>query len=142
MSNKSRLQTNNENLQSLIDKANQLPDAGGGGGGIETCTVIISFTYGDPTDVWISGTQLIDGNISPFTFIDYGDEPESFSSPLTISNIVKNTLLIISGYGSYVIDRGVGSLVGCEVAYSAITCGTFAVKITDTIASVTVTNIY
>lgn len=45
MTNKSRLQANNENLQSLIDKANQLPDAGGGGGSdgsIETCTVTVS----------------------------------------------------------------------------------------------------
>lgn len=33
MSNKTRLQTNNTNLQSLIDKANNLPDAGSGGGG-------------------------------------------------------------------------------------------------------------
>ena len=32
MSNKSRLQTNNTNLQALINKANALPDAGGGGG--------------------------------------------------------------------------------------------------------------
>lgn len=31
MSNKTRLQTNNTNLQSLIDKANALPDAGSGG---------------------------------------------------------------------------------------------------------------
>ena len=34
MSNKTRLQTNNTNLQALIDKANTLPDA-------ETCTVTI-----------------------------------------------------------------------------------------------------
>lgn len=31
MSNKTRLQTNNTNLQALIDKANALPDAGSGG---------------------------------------------------------------------------------------------------------------
>lgn len=30
MSNKSRLQTNNTNLESLIEKANTLPDAGAG----------------------------------------------------------------------------------------------------------------
>ena len=33
MSNKSRLQTNNTNLQALINKANALPEAGSGGGG-------------------------------------------------------------------------------------------------------------
>lgn len=45
MSNKTRLQTNNTNLQALIDKANSLPDAdsggGSGGGSVETCTVRI-----------------------------------------------------------------------------------------------------
>jgi hypothetical protein len=43
MSNKTRLQTNNTNLQALIDKANSLPDAGGSGGGgsIETCTLTL-----------------------------------------------------------------------------------------------------
>ena len=43
MSNKTRLQTNNTNLQTLIDKANALPDAGSGSGGsVETCTVIFT----------------------------------------------------------------------------------------------------
>lgn len=38
MSNKSRLQTNNTNLQALIDKANALPDAESGGGSAEVVT--------------------------------------------------------------------------------------------------------
>ena len=47
MSNKTRLQTNNTNLQSLINKANALPDAGSGGGGgnIETTTLAIMTDY-------------------------------------------------------------------------------------------------
>ena len=143
MSNKLRLQTNNTNLQALIDKANALHDAGGSGGGrFETCTVTISFTYGDPTDVWISGTQLVDGNIQPFTFVDNSNNPQSFTSPLTISNIVKNTLLTISGYGRYAIPSDVGTLTGCELAYSAVALKTFAVKVTDTTASVAVRNDY
>lgn len=36
MSYKEQLQTNNENLQVLIDKANSLPDAGGGDVEFET----------------------------------------------------------------------------------------------------------
>lgn len=46
MSNKIQLQTNNADLQSLIDRVNaakdiaaSLPEAGGGGGSLETCTV-------------------------------------------------------------------------------------------------------
>jgi hypothetical protein len=44
MSNKSRLQTNNTNLQALINKANALPDAGGGSGGgsVETCNLSLT----------------------------------------------------------------------------------------------------
>lgn len=47
MSNKSRLQANNTNLQALIDKANALPNAGGGGGSgssgsVETCNLAIT----------------------------------------------------------------------------------------------------
>lgn len=63
MSNKSRLQANNTNLQALITKANNLPDAGGGAGGdIETCTV--TFTSNDPLAPggmfrWISLTDGI-----------------------------------------------------------------------------------
>jgi hypothetical protein len=45
MSNKTRLQTNNINLQALIDKANALPDAGGEGS-VETCTVTIETSDG------------------------------------------------------------------------------------------------
>ena len=41
MSNKTRLQTNNTNLQSLINKANALPDAGSGGGGAYTVSVTV-----------------------------------------------------------------------------------------------------
>jgi hypothetical protein len=43
MSNKLRLQTNNTNLQELINKANALPDAGGGSGGgsVETCNLTV-----------------------------------------------------------------------------------------------------
>lgn len=43
MSNKTRLQTNNANLQALINKANALPDAGGSGGGI--CTITVQSNY-------------------------------------------------------------------------------------------------
>lgn len=51
MSNKTRLQTNNTNLQVLIDKANALPEAGSGGGGnVETYAIKVISGYID-TDV-------------------------------------------------------------------------------------------
>lgn len=135
--------TEQENLISQLSTILDSKASGSSGGAsIETCTVTISFTPGDPTNVWISGTQLVDGNISSFTFVDYVNAPQSFTSPLTISNIVKNTLLTISGYGSYSFSSNVGTLTGCELAYSAIASKTFAVKVTDTTASVVVYNDY
>ena len=54
MSNKSRLQTNNTNLQLLINKANALPNAGSGSGGaVETC--IVQIICDGPT----SGEEII-----------------------------------------------------------------------------------
>lgn len=109
MSNKTQLQTNNTALDALITRVNaakdvaaSLPEAGGGGGNanIEICTVTISFTNSDPREVFISGTQLEDGNIVPFTFVDSDDSSsQSFSSPLTIVNIVKNTIITVVGHG-------------------------------------------
>jgi hypothetical protein len=52
MSNKTRLQTNNANLQTLIDKANNLPDA-------DNCNTIYinttppTNTDGTDGDIWI-----------------------------------------------------------------------------------------
>lgn len=76
MSYKSQLQTNNENLQSLIDKANALPDAGSGGGGgsVETYNVsitnngnqVVEMAYIDATDVWCY-TNISVGSSEQFT---------------------------------------------------------------------------
>lgn len=80
MSNKSRLQTNNTNLQALIDKANALPDAGGSGGSVETCTVTV--TSDKPEDTHIFYTS-IDENGLPIA---------SFASP-GILTVVCNTAI-------------------------------------------------
>lgn len=43
MGYKTELQSNNADLQTILNKVNALPEAGGGGGGsVETCTVTIS----------------------------------------------------------------------------------------------------
>lgn len=66
MSNKSRLQTNNTNLQALIDKANALPDAGSGGSGgasLETCTVTITIYDSMAYTGDIVGTTVNDAGV-------------------------------------------------------------------------------
>jgi hypothetical protein len=88
MSNKSRLQTNNTNLQALIDKANALPDAGGSGGAsIETYTGSLSATLAQ--------------SLSTFTIV-YTDKNLDIQSvtapshPFTFE-VVKNSMVFIKG---------------------------------------------
>lgn len=84
MSNKTRLQTNNTNLQALINKANALPDAGSGGGSAETCTVTIeNISY----DCYIDfATALIveNGTYKSYTHIYDIIDPHT----ITIENVV------------------------------------------------------
>lgn len=87
MSNKTRLQTNNINLQALIDKANALPDAGSGGGSVETCTVTIT----DMTDSHrvFATTTIVDNNVETvYTNVGhYLYEDGGMVPPFTISNV-------------------------------------------------------
>jgi hypothetical protein len=62
MSNKSRLQTNNTNLQALIDKANALPEAGGSSGSVEdvdTCNVVINTHHAPGVEMKIIGYTVL-----------------------------------------------------------------------------------
>ena len=96
MSNKSRLQTNNENLQSLIDKANQLPEASGGGSSeYKTCTLKICFDEAFQSycgDLYVDvGYCTLDESGNPkLVYVDGNDgEPlTSTSSFLTIENVL------------------------------------------------------
>ena len=85
MSNKSRLQTNNENLQLLIDKANELPDAGSGGG-VETC--MVAFSYTSISLLGIIYTSDKGGVVS--SIFD-----NASTGTITINDIVKNSALVI-----------------------------------------------
>ena len=85
MSNKTRLQTNNTNLQALIDKANALPDAGSAS--VDTCTVTIT----DRTDERrvFATTTIVDNNVETvYTNVgDYLLEDGGMVPPFTISNV-------------------------------------------------------
>lgn len=87
MSNKSRLQTNNTNLQALINKANALPDAGSGGSGanIETCTVTITTALGYIHSVL--ATQYQNEQITGY------QEKDLLTNTLTILNVVKGSII-------------------------------------------------
>jgi hypothetical protein len=95
MSNKTRLQTNNTNLQALINKANTLPDAGSGGssgGSVETCTVIFNYVTSAMMELQAiayiglgtSGPEL--KSIQPSVIENY---------TITLENVVCNSIIVV-----------------------------------------------
>ena len=85
MSNKTRLQANNETIQNLINKANSLPDAGsGGGGGVETCTVITQSNVRHPVIYLTTQNQE--------QIVTYSDD---YNDPKTINNVVCGSNIFI-----------------------------------------------
>lgn len=103
MSNKSRLQTNNINIQALIDKANSLPDAGSGGGGSSGGTV----------------TVLVSGRPEPETHIYYIDSDFNLRTELLQGektyNIFDKSLFFMQSYmnvtgATEIIQVGMGFL--------------------------------
>jgi hypothetical protein len=106
MSNKTQLQTNNTNLQSLIDRINaakdtaaSLPEAGGGGS-LETCTVSLR----------------LDGPTMKDSLVYYTNEnqelaTETFRSSITIK-CLKNSIISTNNGGI-----GVNTSGSLEVLY-------------------------
>jgi hypothetical protein len=93
MSNKTRLQTNNTNLQALINKANALPDAGSSGGG--NAEIVI-------------GTVTEIGPLGVEGCIYYTDGNHMFQQSSSAGNIsvLKNSIIYISNGGSGISTSG------------------------------------
>lgn len=90
MSNKTRLQTNNINIQSLIDKANSLPDAGSGGGGsAESYTVTIEGSQNFPLS-FSANAYFYDAR-GGTTFYDIWGS----NMPYTLTNVSKGMLVLL-----------------------------------------------
>ncbi|MEE1084287.1 MAG: hypothetical protein UH850_11240 [Paludibacteraceae bacterium] len=90
MSNKTRLEAVSSALDTAINTANSLPDAGGGSGGgsVETCTVTIKWSGMAPAYAFISfmgeDGACVDGISAP-----------SYAPTHTI-NVLKNTMITIN----------------------------------------------
>ena len=97
MSNRTRLQANNTNLQSLIEKANALPDAGEN---IKTCTITIA----DITEVFNTNFQIyyIDSN---------GNHAHTYTS--------KDATTILATCGLITIYDMVGNAIDCNCSGEA-----------------------
>lgn len=103
MSNKTRLQTNNTNLQELINKAENLPDAGDGGGSVETCTIrfVGSDREGElPIFLYYTKPDLSVGVVSMTANLE--EQPE----PIEVTALKHSTATVVSEtacYGGYLI---------------------------------------
>lgn len=103
MSNKTRLQTNNTNLQALIDKANALPDAGSSGGGeinVDTCT--LKFIGAGPC------------NIVYMTSDDTGVHTQ-----VSLSTVVHNELIVVCDSYIGVVGDSSNALGGTPILNGA-----------------------
>ena len=88
----SDLQSNNERIQALINKANSLPEAGGNS--VDTCTVNLT----RKTDSYYGCTLFIeeDGVCSNFTGnISTLLDPPTLTTTELISNVICGSLLVI-----------------------------------------------
>lgn len=108
MSNLTRLQTVSSSLDTAINKANALPDAGSGGGAsLDTCTIVINNSY--PTYVTISGVSatIYEEDIIKTYVITSASQ---ISYPITIDNVICNSP--ITFHTSSVVAN---SCEGCEL---------------------------
>lgn len=83
----SKLTTNTADLQAILDKVNALPNAGSGGGSVETCTVTITQIGGNvivPMEDAIMFYTGADGMITS-QFVNNG----------SIVTVVKNSLVVL-----------------------------------------------
>ena len=71
MGYQAELQSNNVDLQSILNTINELPDASSGGTNLETCTVTLDDSNAPSlAQVRVVGTKLVDGVITPFNVMD------------------------------------------------------------------------
>ena len=93
MSYNTEFQSNNTDLQSILDTINALPDAGSGGT-VETCTVTITDQYGDyGGDFYL--TVFEDGEIKSVEYNPWND----YAGTITVENVVKNSLICLATGG-------------------------------------------
>ena len=102
---KTELQSNNIDLQTILNKVNALPEAGGGGGAsVETCTIILNSTSYGMFVCSVNTDYGIDSWFNNFfDNLNYGDPPQ------TVYDVVVGTSITIFAYGEmpgYQIEGG------------------------------------
>ena len=85
------LTDNTTALEALRDQANALPDAGSGGGTVETCTVIIS----NVSDYGVTGGNISFTTYNNGTFSTVAPAISVTQTPYTIENVVVNSSVML-----------------------------------------------
>lgn len=89
MNIKSELQSNNVDLQTVLDKVKSLPDAGsggsGGGGAVETCTLVLVNDW--VNEFCFAVTRFVDGEITDNNW----DNTVWDGDSMTIENVLCNS---------------------------------------------------
>lgn len=145
MSNKTRLQTNNTNLQSLIDKANALPDAGSGGvtswndltdkpfGTIGISTLVVDLQelnekINAGTAIMSSDGSLtkvsdaivtMDGLVNGLTIMLDDDDDQVLNIPYNRCIEVDPGVIVCGDHCAYVSEDAVGVNLGAFMFYEA-----------------------
>lgn len=115
MSNKTRLQTNNINLQDLIDKANNLPDAGSGSGSGEEKSKFAQRVDRTLTEVTANDLKGIT-EINEYAF--YGcSNLENITIPNTVTIINTSAFEYCSALKNIVIPNSVQIISGYAFRY-------------------------
>lgn len=87
--NSERIAANNTRLSKLVETAESLPDAGSGGGGVETCTINFNDDTAGIGNVYF--TVFEDGEIKPKVITDLND-----NYARDIENVVCGSAIVVS----------------------------------------------
>lgn len=139
MSNKSRLQTNNTNLQELIGKANALPDAGSGSGEdldsviteLETKVATLNTTLdgkaaggGDGGSAETSVVTINTPVLCKYLGIDFQAKEETTSVFEAVKNsmvVIGSGIIINSSGCSFPVATGAGSAAVMQLDEAVVT---------------------
>lgn len=153
MSQKTDLQSNNTDLQAILNTINNLPEAGSGGSGnIETCTVVIQkdANVGSISDGYFNvAFQYLaaDGSIKEGMYVYVTDGGNGFDAitgdalgglPLTINNVICNRIMAF--YANQINeDNGYDWLHENKVELDTMTYSAFVIIPTNANSTQTVT---
>lgn len=119
MSNKTQLQTNNATLDSYITRINavkdiaaSLPEAGSGGGSVETCNITLNYVTGSMlgllsisyTKLGANGCEIV--HVEPSTFQNYTTVLENVVCKSLILIGIEEIILSNNEVSSNIIDFG------------------------------------